>query len=46
MNNIIYRPYNEPGANLTYTGNFLYMLDKLSEVKYHPNPTLERALEV
>lgn len=40
------RPYNEPGANLTYTGNFLYMLDKLSEVKYHPNPTLERALEI
>lgn len=40
------RPYNEPGANLSYTGNFLYMLDKLSEVKYHPNPVLERALEI
>jgi len=40
------RPYNEPGSNLSYTGNFLYMLDKLSEVKYHPNPVLERALEI
>jgi citrate synthase len=40
------RPYNEPAANLSYTENFLYMLDRLSEVKYKPNPVLARALEV
>lgn len=30
---------------MSYTGNFLYMLDRLSEVTYHPNPVLARALE-
>jgi citrate synthase len=40
------RPYNEPAANLSYTENFLYMLDRLSEVKYKPNPVLARALEI
>jgi citrate synthase len=31
---------------LSYTGNFLNMLDKMTEVKYQPNPVLERALDV
>lgn len=40
------RPYNEPASGLSYTENFLYMLDRLSEVKYKPNPVLARALEI
>jgi len=40
------RPYNEPSANLSYTENFLYMMDRLSEVKYKPNPVLARALDI
>lgn len=40
------RPYNEPASGLSYTENFLYMLDRLSEVKYKPNPVLSRALEI
>jgi citrate synthase len=39
-------PYAYPDNSLTYTGNFLNMLLKATEVKYEPNPTLERALEV
>ncbi|KAF0977352.1 hypothetical protein FDP41_003344 [Naegleria fowleri] len=39
------KPYNNPVNNLNYTGNFLYMLDRLSETNYHPNPVLARALE-
>ena len=39
-------PYAYPDNDLTYTGNFLNMLFKATEVKYHPNATLERALEV
>ena len=32
--------------DLTYTGNFLNMMFKMTEVKYTPNPVLERALDV
>jgi citrate synthase len=39
-------PYNYPDNELSYTGNFLNMLFKATEAKYHPNSTLERALEV
>jgi citrate synthase len=40
------RPYAYPDNTLSYTGNFLNMLFKTTEVKYEPNATLERALEV
>lgn len=40
------RQYNLPQANMSYTENFLYMLDHLSEDDYRPNPVLCRALEV
>ena len=40
------RPYNEPINELGYTENFLYMLDRLSETNYKPNPVLVRALEI
>ena len=39
-------PYAYPDNELTYTGNFLNMMFKMSEVKYQPNPALERALDV
>ena len=39
-------PYAYPDNGLSYTGNFLNMLFKTTEVKYEPDPTLERALEV
>ena len=40
------RPFNEPGRGLSYVENFLYMMDKLNEVNYRPNPKLVRALEI
>jgi citrate synthase len=39
-------PYVYPDNDLSYTGNFLNMLFRTSETRYHPNPTLERALDV
>ncbi|KAL6071181.1 Citrate synthase, variant 2 [Balamuthia mandrillaris] len=39
------RPYNNPVNNLSYTENFLYMLDRLSEVNYRPHPLLAKALD-
>jgi citrate synthase len=39
-------PYVYPDNDLSYTGNFLSMLFKMTELQYKPNPTLERALEV
>jgi citrate synthase len=39
-------PYVYPDNDLSYTGNFLGMLDKMSEAKYKPDPVLERALDV
>mmetsp|Transcript_2061 Transcript_2061/g.6151 ORF Transcript_2061/g.6151 Transcript_2061/m.6151 type:complete len:462 (-) Transcript_2061:1065-2450(-) len=42
------RPYNYPDASgsLSYTENLLYMLDKMSEPEYKPNPVLAKALDV
>ncbi|RKP24791.1 citrate synthase-like protein, partial [Syncephalis pseudoplumigaleata] len=40
------RPYNLPRNDLSYTENFLYMMDRLSEEKYRPNPKLARALDI
>jgi citrate synthase len=39
-------PYAYPDNDLSYAGNFLNMMFKATEVKYVPNPTLERALDV
>ncbi|HEX3703795.1 MAG TPA: citrate synthase, partial [Vicinamibacterales bacterium] len=43
---IIGRPYNAPDNDLSFTGNFLNMLFKMTELKYQPNPVLARALDV
>ena len=40
------RPYVYPDNDLSFTGNFLNMLFKMTELKYHANPVLERALDV
>jgi citrate synthase len=40
------RPYIYPDNDLSYTGNFLNMLFRMTEVKYRPDPILERALDV
>ncbi len=39
-------PYAYPDNDLSYTGNFLNMMFKTTELKYIPHPVLERALEV
>ena len=39
-------PYVYPDNDLSYSGNFLSMLFKMAELKYKPNTTLERALDV
>src|SRR3954467_2972074 len=39
-------PYNYPDNDLSYPGNFLSMMYKMTEVKYEPDPRLERALDV
>ena len=39
-------PYAYPDNDLSYTGNFLSMLFKMTELDYKPNPVLERALDV
>ena len=38
--------YVPPDNDLSYTGNFLSMLFKMTELKYRPDPVLERALDV
>ncbi len=38
--------YAYPDNDLSYPGNFLNMLFKTTEVKYKPDPILERALDV
>jgi citrate synthase len=40
------KPYVYPDNDLTYTGNFLSMLWKMSEPQYQPDPVLEKAMEV
>jgi len=39
-------PYVYPDNDLSYTGNLLNMMFKMTEVKYKPNEVLERALSV
>ena len=39
-------PYVYPDNDLSYVGNFLSMLRKMSEPKYKVNPVLEHALDV
>ncbi|MGH9310232.1 MAG: citrate/2-methylcitrate synthase, partial [Vicinamibacterales bacterium] len=43
---IIGRPYVLPDNGLSYTGNFLNMLFRMTEPRYKPHPVLERALDV
>ena len=40
------RPYVLPDNELSYSGNFLNMLFKMTELRYKPHPVLERALDV
>jgi citrate synthase len=39
-------PYVYPDNDLSYPGNFLGMLFKIAELKYQPDPRIERALDV
>ncbi len=39
-------PFVYPDNDLSFAGNFLSMLWKMSEAKYHPDPVLERAVQV
>ena len=39
-------PYVYPDNDLSYAANFLNMLFKMAEVKYRPNPAIEKALDV
>ncbi len=39
-------PYVYPDNDLSYAGNFLSMIYKIAELKYQPDPRLERALDV
>jgi citrate synthase len=40
------QPYVYPDNDLAYAGNFLSMMYKMTELKYQPDPRLERALDV
>jgi len=40
------QPYNYPDNDLGYPGNFLGMMYKMTELKYQPDPRLERALDI
>ena len=39
-------PYVYPDDDLSYTGNFLSMMYKMTESNYEPNPVLQKALDV
>ena len=39
-------PYTPPDNELSYTGNLLNMMFRMTEPKYKPNPVLEKALDV
>jgi citrate synthase len=39
-------PVVYPDNDLSYAGNFLNMMFKMTETKYRPNPAVERALDV
>ena len=38
--------YSYPDNDLSYSGNFLNMMYKMTELKYEPDPRLERALDI
>ena len=38
--------FNYPDNDLCYTGNFLNMMFKMTELKYEPDPAIAKALEV
>jgi citrate synthase len=40
------QPYVYPDNELNYPGNFLSMLFRMTELKYKPDPRLERALDI
>src|SRR6266567_4438950 len=40
------QPYVYPDNDLAYAGNFLNMMYKMTELKYEPDPRLERALDI
>jgi citrate synthase len=40
------QPYVYPDNDLTYSGNFLNMMYKMTELKYEPDPRIEHALDV
>ncbi len=40
------QPYVYPDNELAYSGNFLNMMYKMTELKYQPDPRLERALDI
>src|SRR5512135_398993 len=39
-------PFSYPDNDLSYTGNFLNMMYKMTELKYKPSPVLEKALDI
>ncbi|OGC01652.1 citrate (Si)-synthase [candidate division KSB1 bacterium RBG_16_48_16] len=39
-------PYSYPDCDLGYTGNFFNMMFKRTELKYQPDPVLEKALDI
>jgi citrate synthase len=39
-------PYSYPDNDLSFPGNFLNMMFKTTELKYEPNPVIEKALDV
>ena len=40
------RPLSYPSIELSYTGNFLSMMFQTTELRYQPDPVLERALDI
>ena len=44
--NRIGRPINLPHPNMGYVENFLYMMDRLNERNYKPNPKLAKVLDI
>jgi citrate synthase len=40
------QPYVYPDNDLRYPGNFLSMMYRMTELKYEPDPRLERALDI
>jgi citrate synthase len=40
------KPYVYPDNDLSYAGNFLSMIYKMTELRYEPDPRLEHALDV